>query len=814
MNHSAVRTDLPSGTVTFLFTDVEGSTKLLHELGAEAYADALTEHRRQIRAACASHDGVEVDTQGDAFFVAFATAPEAFAAASVFTEALADGPIQVRVGLHTGTPVVTDEGYVGGDVHRAARIAAAGHGGQVLVSASTAALLETELRDLGDHRFKDIGDPERVFQLGDGEFPALRSLFRTNLPVPTTPFLGREQELAEVVDLLGRTRLLTLTGPGGTGKTRLAAQAAGLASDGYPDGVWWVPLETLRDTTLVVEAIGQALGAQQELGAHVGDQQMLILLDCFEGVVRAADDVADLLATCPNLKLLVTSRERLNLTGEQEYPVPPFAHEEAVGFFSARARTVRPDFAADDAVAEICLRLDDMPLALELAAAQVKILSPREILERGLGLSTLGPRDLPDRQRTLAATIEWSCELLTESEQLLFRRLSVFTGGATLEAAEEVANADLETLQALVDKSLIRRPDERFRMLDTIRDYASERLVESGEADALHERLAQQLIALAMGEGAPLFRERQAAAFARLEPEHANTRSLMEWALRQDRYELAAEITGLLRDVWLARGHVTEARGWVNSILQRRGSIPSRLWVEFLIAASDVMKLSNDLLAATEIAEELIDLATDDSSVDQLYVAAAISDLSDIARVDGDVASAREFAERSLAFRAARGLPGGRAFSSLGELALEEGDLERADRFFEDAARVYEGLGHDLNYVAALKGRGEAARRQGDLAFASELFAEALNRSLDLGDRGGVGDCLQDLALVARDREQMERAARLWGAGQALRQATGVLGTPYGRRRTEPDLPGDAKATGARMTIDEAIAYAREEADA
>jgi predicted ATPase/class 3 adenylate cyclase len=809
-----MRTELPAGTVTFLFTDVEGSTRLLDELGAAVYADALAAHRQTIRKACARHDGVEVDTQGDAFFFAFPTAEGALAAAGEMTRDLAPGPIRVRIGLHTGTPLLAEEGYVGGDVHRAARIAAVGHGGQVLVSATTAQLVEVELADLGEHRLKDLSAHERIYQLGEGTFPPLKSLFRTNLPIPATPFLGRERELAEVVGLLAGTRLLTLTGPGGTGKTRLAAQAAGMSAEAFPEGVWWVPLETLRDPTLVVEAIAQALGAKQELDAHIGDQQMLILLDCFEGVVRAAGDVANLLASSPNLKLLVTSRERLNLTGEQEYPVPAFAHEEAVGFFSARARTVKPDFTADDAVAEICLRLDDMPLALELAAVQVKVLSPQQILERGLGLSTLGPRDLPDRQRTLAATIEWSYELLSETEQLLFRRLSVFAGGATLEAAEEVADADLETLQALVDKSLIRRADERFRMLDTIRDYASERLAESGEADILHERLARQLIVLAGAEGAPQFRERQATAFARLEPEHANTRSVMDWALRQDRYELAAEVTGLLRDVWLARGHVIEARGWVTAVLQGRGSIPGRLWAEVFIAASDVMKLSNDLQTATEVAEELIELATDDSNVDQLYVAAALADLSDIAREQGDVARAHEYAERTLAFRRARGLPGGRAFSSLGELALEEGDLERAGRLFEAAARDYAGFGHDLNYVGAIKGRGEVARQQGDLDRAIELFAEALNRSLELGDQAGVGDCLQDLALVASDRGQEERAARLWGAGQALREAAGVWGVPYGRRHVEPELPSDAKAAGAAMSIDEAVAYAREDADA
>src|SRR6187200_3010772 len=265
--------DLPSGTVTFLFTDVEGSTKLLHSLGAEEYADALAEHRRVIREACASEGGVEVDTQGDAFFFAFPTAPGALAAASAFTDALASGQVQVRVGLHTGTPLLTDEGYVGDDVHRAARIAACGHGGQVLVSAASAQLVERELRDLGEHRLKDLSAPERVYQLGDGDFPALRSLYRTNLPVPATPFLGREQELAEVVELLAAdgVRLLTLTGPGGTGKTRLALQAAAAASESFPDGVYWVPLAPLRDAELVLPSLARALAVSEEPDTPIED---------------------------------------------------------------------------------------------------------------------------------------------------------------------------------------------------------------------------------------------------------------------------------------------------------------------------------------------------------------------------------------------------------------------------------------------------------------------------------------------------------------------------------------------------------------
>jgi Adenylate and Guanylate cyclase catalytic domain/AAA ATPase domain len=317
---------LPSGTVTFLFTDVEGSTRLLHDLGAERYAEALADHRRILRAAFAAHGGVEVDTQGDAFFVAFPTAPGALAASAEAQDRLAGGPIGVRMGIHTGTPHLTGGGYIGVDVHRAARIAAAGHGGQVLVSASTAALLGPDrLHNLGEHRLKDLSASERIYQLGEEEFPPLKSLYGTNLPVAATPFLGRERELGAVTELLARddVRLLTLTGPGGTGKTRLALQAAGEAADAYPDGVFWVPLAALRDAALVREPLAEALGIKGDLADHIADKRLLALLDNFEHLIAAAEDLNDLLGSCPNLHLLVTSRERLRIPDEQAYPVPP-----------------------------------------------------------------------------------------------------------------------------------------------------------------------------------------------------------------------------------------------------------------------------------------------------------------------------------------------------------------------------------------------------------------------------------------------------------------------------------------------------------
>jgi predicted ATPase/class 3 adenylate cyclase len=527
-------TDLPSGTVTFLFTDIEGSTKLLHELGAEAYADALAAHRRLIREACAEHGGVEVDTQGDAFFFAFASALGALGAARDAQDRLAAGPIRSRMGVHTGAPLVTEEGYVGVDVHRAAWIAAAGHGGQVLISESTAACVEESLRPLGEHRLRDLLEPIRLFQLGEGEFPPVTALAGTSLPTQPTPFLGRERELAEVLALLGdsRIRLLTLTGAGGSGKTRLALQAAAEAAPDYADSVFWVSLQSVRDSELVGATIAQSVGASDDLALHLSSKRALLLLDNFEQVLDAAEKLGDLITRLPNLKLLVTSREPLHLSAEHEYAVPPLSEREAVALFGERARAVRPDFVEDQAVGEICRRLDCLPLALELAAARVKVLPTEELLQRldrRLPLLTGGPRDAPQRQRTLRATIAWSYELLTADEQRVFANLAVFAGGCNLEAAEDVCETDLDTIAALVDKSLLRREGERYLLLETIGEYAVECLEERGGVEELRRRHAEYYLDLARSVE-DLVRSPEAAAFLdRLERDHDNLRTAMAW---------------------------------------------------------------------------------------------------------------------------------------------------------------------------------------------------------------------------------------------------------------------------------------------
>jgi len=482
---------LPTGTVTFLFTDVEGSTRLLHELGDE-YADVLADHRRTLREAFERHGGVEVDTQGDAFFVAFPRASDALAAARDGQAALRE-PIRVRMGLHTGEPLVTDEGYVGIDVHRAARIAAVGHGGQILVSQSTRDLVPGDgLVDLGEHRLKDLTAPERIYQLGDEGFPPLKSLNATNLPIAANPLVGRERELDDLSALLlNSARLVTLTGPGGTGKTRLGLQVAAELVDHFPWGVFFVPLAGVEDAELVPSTITATIGIHGLDELH--DRNALVVLDNFEHLLDAAPTVATILTGAARTKVVATSRAPLRIDGEREYPVDPLPDDDALTLLTDRARAVRPTFAPDDATREICRRLDGLPLALELAASRLRSLDSNALLgrlEQRLPLLTAGRRDAPERQRTLRATIEWSYDLLDPELQRLFARLGVFATFAA-EAAEAVADASFDHVDALVEASLLKPLSTgRFLMLETIREFALAQLRAGGEADGIRLRHA------------------------------------------------------------------------------------------------------------------------------------------------------------------------------------------------------------------------------------------------------------------------------------------------------------------------------------
>src|SRR5262245_10464673 len=536
-----VRADVsfPQGTVTFLFTDIEGSTRLLQALG-DGYADVLADHRRTLRAEFARHGGVEVDTEGDAFFVAFPKASDALAAAAAVREALAEGPIRVRMGLHTGEPTVTEEGYVGIDVHRAARIAAAGHGGQILVSQSTRDLVGADrLRDLGMHRLKDLAAPERLYQLDDDEHPPLKSIDQTNLPVQPTPFVGRERELAEVLALLDTHHVVTLTGPGGSGKTRLALQAAAESVEQYGDGVWFVSLAAVWDPQLIEPTIARVVGGPDDLYQFLAGKRTLLVLDNLEQLLPEAADIVARLDT----RILATSRSRLNIAAEQEFPVQTLPLDDAAALFTQRARQLEPRFEPNAVVHRIAERLDGLPLALELAAARVKVLTPGQILERlgrSLDLLTSGAHDAPERQRTLRGTVEWSYRLLTAGEQLLFARMAVFTGSFELESAEAVCSAELDALQSLVDKSLLRHSEDgRFFMLETIKALALEKLSDLADASLLRRRhddyflgVAEELNACERQSG---MRDLSAASLNRFERELPGFRTTLAGLLEGER---------------------------------------------------------------------------------------------------------------------------------------------------------------------------------------------------------------------------------------------------------------------------------------
>jgi predicted ATPase/class 3 adenylate cyclase len=761
--------ELPTGTVTFLFTDVEGSTQLLHELGAEAYAHALAEHRRMIRAACAAEGGVEVDTQGDAFFFAFPTAPGALAAAAVFTEALASGPIQVRVGLHTGAPLLADEGYVGDDVHRAARIAAAGHGGQVLVSAATAPLVGGELNDLGDHRFKDLAYPERVFQLGGGQYPPLRSLYRTNLPIPANPLIGRKKELVEVLRLVGEgARLVTLVGPGGIGKTRFALAAAGEAAERFRDGVWFVDLTPVRDLELVVPTIAHSVGAETELSRHLSDSRTLLLLDNFEQVVGAAGDVAGLLSACPRLTVMVTSRESLRVSGEREYRLKPLPESVAVELFRMRARAVVPDLDVDYAVAaEICQRLDGLPLAIELAAARVRVFSPESLLEKldeRLPVLVSRSRDIHERQRTLHSTIAWSYELLTEDEQRLFRRLAVFRGGATLEAIEAVADAGADLVESLVDKSLVRLRRGRFVVLETIREFARNELAVSGEDGEVRRRHAQHFASVA--DSANLNAGNLRPGGQRLDiaiTEQDNIRAALDWAMASQDKEFALRLAIAMDQFWVANDP-TESQRRYAALFELPGGVDPRVRAEALRSYASSFHIVGDQETAARLYEESFGIF--DELGDERGRAVLLHRFGILAMQRQELERARELVEESHAIHERNADAWGltQTVGTLGAIERDAGDEVRAYALIADSADRAKAVGVLWWHAGMLIELAALSLEAGRLEDAEVKARESLELANGMHDYGGRVFGVGVLACVAAERGDTERAGRLWGA--------------------------------------------------
>ncbi|HYV01445.1 MAG TPA: adenylate/guanylate cyclase domain-containing protein [Actinomycetota bacterium] len=878
-------TSLPTGTVTFLFTDIEGSTRLLGQLG-DRYPGILAEHHDLLRSAVEAAGGVEVNTEGDSFFVVFALASQAVAGAVAAQRALAshdwppDGVVRVRMGLHTGEGAIGPGGYVGIDVHRAARIAAAGHGGQVLVSEATRALAAPSVAegvsflDLGEHRLKDLPQPEHLYQLAaDGlvrEFQPLRTLDarRGNLPTPLTTFVGRRKVVDEIVGALHDSRLVTLTGPGGTGKTRLALRVAGEVQGTYADGVFFVPLAPITEPGLVVPTIGLALGIGEDparspvetLAEHLRDREILLVLDNFEQVLDAAPDVGDILAASPGVNVLATSREALHLHGEREYPIPPLelpdpAHlppfealsqYEAVVLFVERARAVRPDFSVTNenapAVAEICARLDGLPLAIELAAARVKLLPPEAILKRlehRLALLAGGARDLPARQQTLRGAIVWSYDLLDPQEQRFFARLSTFMGGATLEAIEAVCAPGLELdgldgAASLVNKSLLRQVEgpggeARFVMLETIREFAGERLADSADAREVHALHSGYFLGLAEQAAPELFGPKQADLLDQLAREHNNLRAALAGAMASGDVRTGLRLGAALWRFWQMRGHLVEASDRLQALVAHREAEghPAEL-AGALEGAGGVAYWMGDWDAATSAYSRCLEIrrTLDDPSAlaEALYNLSFVYTVPEPPRRDPE--RARALLDEALTlFRRVddrRGLA--KVYWARATQAQVDQRWAEARENAEAALVLFRELDDRFGAGWAEHSIGLAATALGDLAGAEEAFARGMEIFVTAGDVTGIGLLVGDHAVLEGARGDHLRAIRLRGAALAAEEVTGQAlisqtGTYY------PDLDklvrGDFSedeyqrllADGGRMDLDEAVNYARRRPD-
>jgi predicted ATPase/class 3 adenylate cyclase len=823
--------ELPSGTVTLLFTDIEGSTRLLRRVG-DAYADLLDEHRRLLAAAFEAHRGTIVDSEGDAFFVAFASARDAVAAAEAAQRALAGHQwpggeeLRVRIGLHTGEPRLVDGRYVGLDVHHAARVMAAGHGGQVLLSESTRALLDEDvhLRDLGEHRLKDLSHPQRLYQLEvDGlpaEFPPLKTLDNrpTNLPVQPNELIGRQRELEEAAALLTNgVRVLTLTGTGGTGKTRLAVQLAAEVIEAFPNGVFFVSLAPVRDWELVAPTIARTLGLREQPGetvletldGYLADKELLLVLDNFEQVLPAAPALSGLCAAAPGLKLLATSRTPLRLSGERTFPVPPLDLPESVRLFAERAHAATLEFDVteenEQAVAEICRRLDGLPLAIELAAPRIRSLPPAALLRRldqRLKLLTGGAQDLDERQRTLRAAIEWSYELLPEAERQLFAQLGVFVNGSRLEAAEALCHSIgvdvLDGLQSLVEKSLLRQRadadgEPRFWMLETIREYAVELLDAAGMLDGARRSHAEWFLGLAEHVDLESRTGDQAALFDRLDADNDNLRAALDWAGETGDGELMLRLATALWGFWATRGHIAEGTAALERALTLSGERPARALLGLCTLRGlrgEADGLEDDIREALRASEALGDpyslaqawnlqgqfdgsvlgrlAAAEESwrnalsyaeqggfaaekaeSVSWLLVSAIFGPLP----VEQGIARSKEFAESSA------DEPATQAFCSSGRAVLEamRGDFESARELVASGRRLLEELGLPVWVAITAQEASLVELLAGDAAAAAAVLRQSDEALAEMGERSFrstiAGLLAQTLCALGDDKE-------------------------------------------------------------
>ena len=894
---------LPTGTVAFVFTDIEGSTHLAQTLPEDRWSATLARHRELVRAAVAAHGGVEVSTEGDGFFLVFARTADAIAATVDAQRALsgepwpADAVVRVRMGIHTGDGRLDADGsYIGADVHRAARVSAAGHGGQVLLSETTSGLVADELpagvglRGLGEHRLKDLR-PERICQLViEGEradFPPIRSLDRrpNNLPTQLTSFVGREKPLAEAEALLQTTRLLTLTGPGGTGKTRLSLQLAANVAERFPDGIWFIALEPVRDPGLVAGTILTTLGLVEAGGRSARDvlvdwlanRQILLVLDNFEQVIEGAPVVADLLRNAPRVSVIVTSRAPLRVSGEQEYPVPglPAPRDvlalsdlekmnlpaqdrrldaaaatqfEAVRLFIARAIGVRPDFKVTNenapAVAGIAARLHGMPLAIELAAARVKLLPPDAILERlehQLGMLASGSRDLPERQQTLRGAIAWSHDLLDDGQRRLLARLSVFVGGCELDSAEaicgpasELAGLDvLDGLLALADQSLVRAEEidgeTRFRMLDTIREFAAEQLTASGQRDAIHRRHSDTFVVLAESLTPLLSGDDQRRWLGRLERDHDNIRAVLDRAEAAGAAETAIRLGFAMWRYWQKRGHLAEARRRLQAMADASWSrADPRLRARLMEALGGVCWWQADIPAMGVAYGEALELWQ--AIGDKREIANALYNDSfrfAVSETAGDrdpdrIGFNQMVRARDLATEVGDERGRANAFWGIGNWQWFHAAEDHGIAHFAEALGVFRDLGDRTMEAWSHHMLGTAQIRLGPMDESRRNVKAALRLFHRFGDVAGITLSLDDFASLAIATGDLPRAARLWGAARALSAAGGVgladfvdtqfefHGRPNARIAIDPAELEKYAVEGRAMTLDESVAYALE----
>jgi len=872
---------LPTGTVTFFFSDIEGSTKLIQQLG-ERYPEVLLAHHQLLRASLAAHGGHELRTEGDSFFIVFGGALDACAGAAAAQTALAQhdwpdgGRVRVRIGLHTGEAALVGNEYLGLEVHRAARVASAGNGGQVLLSETTRALVDhllppgLGLKDLGMHRLKDLARPERLFQLTieglPSDFPALRTLEATpnNLPTQMTSFIGREDQVRQAKQLLTRARLLTLTGPGGTGKTRLSLQIAADVMDQFPDGVYFVALAAVQDPQLVPSAIAQALsisitGTRQPLEAlidHLHDKRTLLVLDNFEQLLPAAPITTELLGTSAGLRVLVSSRAVLRVYGEQEFPVPPLAlpnlkdlpglgalsQFEAVRLFIERAVAVKPDFQATNenapAIAGICERVDGLPLAIELAAARVKVFSPQALLARlAKSLSALGSgaRDLPSRQQTLRNAIQWSYDLLDQGQRRLLARFSVFARGGSLEQAEavcrpadEIGGEVVDALDQLADQSLLRRlPDfsePRFLMLQTIREFAAERLEQSDEAVAIKDRHVQAFISLAEQAQAYLFGSERKAWLDRLEMDHDNDRAALDWTVASGDARNAMKLSAGLWRFWQMRGHLHEGRARMAQVLAMPTSpdYPEERLMA-LEAAGGLAYWQADMKAASMFYDECLELTRrvgDRRAIANALYNDAFPKSVDRSAVDESLALLhealpifRELGDDAGVAKTLWGIGNGYYFSK---------DYVRSRPALEESEALFRKLDDRFGLGWSLHTQGLVAIKTGRLEDAKRVWNEALRLFDRAQDVSGIVLELDNLSVLARLKGDVVRAAVLAGAQAAHQESSGtILGNLLkeqegrtGREDLDQQDAATAWAEGQAMSLAQAVAYALEDVDA